>query len=205
MAACDWGDTDFYDQMAGVDLLVERGDVDPNRLGVTGISYGGFMTNWIVGHTERFRAAVSVNGVSNLMSLFGTSDICAPWFMRELEGPFWDTPEQWDRYRHHSPICYVGKVTTPMLFIQGENDYRCPIEQGEQMLTALRIQGKTAEMIRVPGASHAIADSSLPHQRYFHWKVELDWFDTYLREIREVPFEEPETAAVAAGTPPLSC
>lgn len=203
MAACDWGDTDFYDQMAGIDLLVNRGDADPERLGVTGISYGGFMTNWIVGHTDRFAAAVSVNGVSNLMSLFGTSDICAPWFMGEFKGPFWNSPDQWERYRHHSPISYAGNVTTPVLFIQAESDYRCPIEQGEQMFTALRMQEKTAELVRIPGASHSIADSPLPHQRYFQWKVELDWFDTYSRGKQAVPEQEAETAAVAAA-PPLA-
>jgi dipeptidyl aminopeptidase/acylaminoacyl peptidase len=201
VAACDWGDTDFFDQMAGIDLLVRRGDADADRLGVTGISYGGFMTNWIVGHTERFAAAVSVNGVANLMSLFGTSDICAPWFMGEFEGPFWTGPEQWERYRHHSPIMYAGNVTTPVLFIQAETDFRCPIEQGEQMFTALRMQEKTAELIRVPGASHSIADSPLPHQRYFQWKVEQDWFDRFLRGNGSIPEEEAETAAVPAGPP----
>jgi dipeptidyl aminopeptidase/acylaminoacyl peptidase len=162
------------------------------------------MTNWIVGHTKRFKAAVSVNGVSNLVSLFGTSDICGPWFMKEMKGPFWAGREQWDHYIHHSPISYVDRIETPILFIQGEDDWRCPIEQGEQMFTALRIQGKTAELIRFPGASHAIAASSLPHQRYFQWKVELDWFDTYLRGLEAVPEEEAETAAVPVEAPRLT-
>jgi dipeptidyl aminopeptidase/acylaminoacyl peptidase len=166
--------------MAGVDLLVDRGDADPARLAVTGISYGGFMTNWICGHTDRFAAAVSETGVSNLMSLFGTSDICGPWFMSEMGGPFWTSDAQWGWYREHSPITYVGNITTPMLFLQAETDYRCPIEQGEQMLTALRIQEKTAALVRIPGASHAIPDSPLPHQRSLHWLLELQWFDRYV-------------------------
>jgi dipeptidyl aminopeptidase/acylaminoacyl peptidase len=181
IAAEDWGTTDFYDQMAGVDLLVERGDADADRLAVTGISYGGFMTNWICGHTDRFSAAVSENGVSNLISLFGTSDICGPWFMSEMGGPFWTSDTQWEWYREHSPITYVGNITTPMLFLQAESDYRCPIEQGEQMLTALRIQGKTAALVRIPGASHSIPDSQLPHQRYLHWMLELKWFERYVK------------------------
>jgi dipeptidyl aminopeptidase/acylaminoacyl peptidase len=185
IAAEDWGTTDFHDQMAGVDLLIHRGDADPTRLGVTGISYGGFMTNWICGHTDRFAAAVSENGVSNLVSLFGTSDICGPWFMREMGGPFWESDTQWEWYREHSPIAYVGNITTPMLFLQAESDYRCPIEQGEQMLTALRIQGKTAALVRIPGASHGIADSPLPHQRYLHWLLELQWFDRYVTGDRQ--------------------
>jgi dipeptidyl aminopeptidase/acylaminoacyl peptidase len=88
--------------------------------------------------------------------------------------------EQWQRYRRHSPIIYVDRINAPLLLLGSENDYRCPIEQGEQMLTALRMRRRTVELIRVPGASHAIVLSGTPHQRYFQWRLSQEWFDRRL-------------------------
>jgi len=180
--AADWGEKDFGDLMAGIDAVVARGRVDPTRLGMTGISYGGFMTNWALGHTDRFAAGVSVNGVSNQISMYGTSDMSALWLEREFGGPYWAGEEQWRRYRHHSPITYVDRIAAPLLLLQSENDYRCPIEQGEQLLTALRVRRRIVELVRFPGCSHVIAASSTPLQRYLQWKLALDWFDTYLKK-----------------------
>jgi dipeptidyl aminopeptidase/acylaminoacyl peptidase len=199
----DWGEKDFGDLMAGIDAVLAQGEVDPRRLGVTGISYGGFMTLWTLGHTDRFAAGVAVNGVSNMISMYGVSDITALWFEREFGGPFWTSEEQWRRYRHHSPISYVDYIAAPLLLIQSENDYRCPIEQGEQMLTALRIRRQTVELVRVPGASHVIATTGVPHQRYFQWKLVQDWFDQYLKGEERADAMPPEEAGVTAQAPPL--
>jgi dipeptidyl aminopeptidase/acylaminoacyl peptidase len=199
-SAADWGLKDYEDILAGVDAVLERGRADPNRLGVTGISYGGFMTNWIIGHTNRFAGAVSVNGVSNFVSFFGVADIGPLWFDREFLGlfgsPFWRDAAGWQRYIERSPIAYVENIETPLLLLQSENDYRCPIDQGEQMLTALRYQGKTVELIRVPGASHVIFSTAAPHHRYLQWVLLKDWFDTYVKGSTQAE-EEPEAEATA--------
>jgi dipeptidyl aminopeptidase/acylaminoacyl peptidase len=181
--AADWGEKDYQDLMAGLDAVLAEGEVDPERLGVTGISYGGFMTNWVVGHTTRFAAAVSVNGLSNLTSFYGVSDIGALW-SHQMFGSFWASEESWNFYRAHSPITYVAQIATPLLLLQAEDDYRCPIEQGEQMLTALRMRHQTVELIRFPHASHVIAASAAPHHRCFQWKLALDWFERYLKGDR---------------------
>ncbi len=178
--AADWGEDDFLDLMAGVDAVIASGQADPNRLGITGISYGGFMTNWTIGHTERFAAGVSVNGLSNFASFSGTSDVGMLWFGTHY-GHFWASEEAAEFYRFHSPITYAERISTPLLLLQSENDYRCPIEQGEQMFSALRARHQPVELIRFPNASHAIAGTASPHHRYFQWKLTLDWFETYVK------------------------
>jgi dipeptidyl aminopeptidase/acylaminoacyl peptidase len=178
--AADWGEKDFLDLMAGVDAVLAMGEVDPQRLGITGISYGGFMTNWALGHTDRFAAAVSVNGVSNMVSMSGTSDLGALWLGLQF-GRFWESEETWHWYRARSPITYVENISTPLLLLQSENDYRCPIEQGEQLYTALCARHQTVELIRFPNASHVIAGTASPHHRYFQWKLTLDWFETHIK------------------------
>ena len=178
--AADWGEKDFLDLMAGVDAVLATGEVDPQRLGITGISYGGFMTNWALGHTERFAAGVSVNGVSNMVSMSGTSDVGALWLGVQY-GRFWESEETWQFYRSRSPITYVGNISTPLLLLQSENDYRCPIEQGEQLFTALCARQQTVELIRFPNASHVIAGTASLHHRYFQWKLTLDWFEKHIK------------------------
>ncbi len=175
-SAADWGKNDYLDLMAGVDAVLAQGEVDPARLHVIGLSYGGFMTNWVVGHTTRFASAVSINGISNLTSFYGVSDIGPLWFPPKF-GNFWESEESWQRYREHSPITYAANIITPLLLLQGEVDYRCPIDQGEQMLSVLRVRRQTVELIRFPNASHLIPGSAAPHHRYFHWKLALDWFE----------------------------
>ncbi len=181
-AAADWGEDDFRDIMGGVDAAIATRLVDGARLGITGISYGGFMTNWAVGHTDRFSAGVSVNGVSNQQSMYGVSDMSALWLPHEFGGHPWESDESLARFRHHSPLSYVDRITTPLLLIQSEDDYRCPIEQGEQMLTALRARRQRVELIRFPGCSHVIASSGTPLQRWLQWKVAFDWFDAYVKQ-----------------------
>lgn len=194
----DWGQQDFADLMAAVETVLARGEADPRRLGITGISYGGFMTLWTLGHSDHFAAAVAINGVSNFTSMYGVSDITALWFEREFGGPYWTSDEQWQRYRFHSPISYVDKFAAPLLLIQSENDYRCPIEQGEQVLTALRMRRQTVALVRVPGASHVIVASGTPLQRYFQWKLSQDWFDQYLKGEQRADAAAPTEAGVTA-------
>jgi dipeptidyl aminopeptidase/acylaminoacyl peptidase len=183
----DWGEKDFGDLMAGVEVVLARGEADTCRLGITGLSYGGFMTLWALGHTDRFAAGVSINGISNLVSHYGSSDVMRLLYELWFGGPYWASEEQWQRYRRQSPIAYVDRITAPLLLLQAENDYRCPIEQGEQMLTALRRRRQTAELIRVPGASHGIAMSAWPHQSYFQWRLSQEWFDRYLMGAEPTP------------------
>ena len=117
------------------EMLKKYPDIDPSRVGETGGSYGGFMTNWIIGHTDRFKAAASMVSISNWLSMYGTTDIS--YFVRwGQKGSPW---RDWQSLWLHSPLKYADRVTTPTLFIQNEKDYRCPIEQAEQMFRFSRI------------------------------------------------------------------
>ena len=124
-----WGAVAYDDIMAGIDAFLELGIADENRMAITGGSYGGYMTGWIVGHTDRFKSAVSQRGVYNLTSFYGTSDI--PMFIsHEFDVAPWEDHEKlWD----HSPLKYAPNIKTPLLLIHSENDFRVPIEQSEQL------------------------------------------------------------------------
>jgi dipeptidyl aminopeptidase/acylaminoacyl peptidase len=173
----DWGGADWKEQEQALDLAIERGGVDPNRLAVTGLSYGGFMTCWIVGKTDRYRVAVSENPVINLVSFMFTSDIGWAWLEKEMEKPFWDNL---DWYMKASPISYVPEVKTPVLMLQSETDWRCPIEQGEQFYQALQHQGVDTEMVRFPGESHGALRSGKPESRLSRRQHTLRWLQKYL-------------------------
>jgi dipeptidyl aminopeptidase/acylaminoacyl peptidase len=173
-----WGNLDYQDLMAAMDSIVQRPDVDAERLGVAGGSYGGYMTNWIVGHTDRFKAAVTMRCLSNFVSFYGTSDI-GPWFAaRELQGQLHD---QIERYWQLSPLAHVAKVTTPILILHGEQDLRCPQEQAEQWFVSLRRLGKTAEFVRFPEESHDLSRSGRPDRRLLRLGKIVGWFDRYLK------------------------
>ena len=172
-----WGELDYQDLMSAVDVIAARSEVDRDRLGVAGGSYGGFMTNWIVGHTNRFKAAVSMRGVSNFLSMYGTSDIGTFFCERELLGA---PSEQLDRYLRMSPISYVDQVTTPLLMLHGEQDLRCPLEQAEQFFVALRRRGRTVELLRFPEESHNMSRSGRPDRRLLRLERILAWFDRWL-------------------------
>lgn len=174
----DWGGGDWREQEMALELAIERGGVDPERLAVTGLSYGGFMTNWIIGQTDRYRAAVSENGICNLVSFFGTSDI--GWYWLEDE---WGGRDVWghlDFYMAHSPISYVPRMRTPTLLLQAETDWRCPIEQGEQLYAALRARDVPCEMVRFPGESHACLRIGKPQSRLERRRHTLRWLERYL-------------------------
>jgi dipeptidyl aminopeptidase/acylaminoacyl peptidase len=173
----DWGGGDWIEQEMALDLAIELGGVDTGRLGVTGLSYGGFMTNWIVGHSNRYCVGVTENSISNLVSFFTVSDIGSYWLEREMEREFWSNL---DWYMERSPIAYVPNMTTPLLFLQAETDWRCPVEEGEQLYTALMSRGVPCEMVRFPGESHVQLSIGKPETRLVRRQVTLDWFRQYL-------------------------
>ncbi len=174
----DYGGKDYTDLMTAVDTALERYDfIDQDRLGVTGGSYGGFMTNWIVGHTDRFKAAVTQRSISNWLSFYGVSDIGFFFTKWELGFDLLEDPKAlWE----FSPLKYAGDVETPLLILHGEQDLRCPIEQGEQLFTTLKHAGKETEFVRFPGANHELSRSGDPALRLERLRHIVRWFETYL-------------------------
>ncbi len=174
----NYGDRDFKDIMEFVDHVLENyKDIDEERLGITGGSYGGFMTNWVVGHTKRFRCAITQRSISNWISFYGTSDI--GWLFGKHEigtTPFEDIQKYWDK----SPLKYVENIETPLLIIHSENDYRCPLEQAEQLFVALRKLGKPVEMIIFPDEGHELSRSGKPKHRVERLHYIRSWFNRYL-------------------------
>jgi dipeptidyl aminopeptidase/acylaminoacyl peptidase len=168
-----WGEHDLAEQLAAVDQLIAEGIADPDRLAVAGYSYGGFMTSWTIGHTDRFKAAVVGAPVVNQESFFGTSDIgmwFAPW---EMGANITDGRET---FRRLSPINYVDRVTTPTLVLHGEADERCPIGQGEELFTGLVAAGKVpTEFVRYPGGSHMFIAQGRPSHRVDFNRRVVDW------------------------------
>ena len=172
-----WGTVDYEDLMAVVDTALERFPfLDAERLGVLGGSYGGFMTSWIVGHTQRFKAALSERAVNHLVSAFGSSDLF--WvFERQFGGPMWENVDAWLRM---SPATYAQEIQTPMLIVHSENDLRCNVEQGEHLFTLLRLLGKEVEMLRFPAEGHELSRSGSPRHRVQRFEAILEWFGRYL-------------------------
>lgn len=172
-----WGSSDMPDVMALLDYAIEQGYVDSSRLGVTGGSYGGFMTNWVIGHTDRFKAAVTQRPVSNMHSFYGTSDIGSTFGDFETGGTPWANTEQFIKM---SPIAYVDKIKTPLLIIHSEEDYRCPIEQAEQLFVSLKMLNQTVELLRFPNESHGLSRMGQPAHRVERLRAILGWFEEYL-------------------------
>jgi dipeptidyl aminopeptidase/acylaminoacyl peptidase len=173
-----WGSVDYEDLMAVVDTALDRYDfIDPERLGVLGGSYGGYMTSWIVSHTNRFKAAISERAVNNLISMYGSSDV--GWVFKGYHGDF--VHDAVDKYLQISPWTYAKQIETPLLIMHSENDLRCNIEQAEVMFTTLRLLGKEVEMVRFPAESHELTRSGNPVHRVQRFELVLDWFDRYLK------------------------
>jgi dipeptidyl aminopeptidase/acylaminoacyl peptidase len=174
-----WGERDYLDLMEAVDYVVESyGYVDASRLGVAGGSYGGYMTNWMIGHTDRFRAAVTMRSISNWYSMWGTSDIS----YRSHEVTWGKYP--WDNLEEvmaKSPITYMGGVKTPTLILHSEEDYRCPMEQDEQLFTALMKLGVPTEFVRFPNEPHGLSRTGKPKHRVERLQHIVRWFDRYLK------------------------
>jgi dipeptidyl aminopeptidase/acylaminoacyl peptidase len=179
----DWGNKDYGDLMAWVDYIEEQPYIDRDRMGVTGGSYGGFMTVWIIGHTNRFAAAVSQRCVSNLTSMWGSSDMS--WATQgmvatgeETFPPFID----FDRFWRYSPVAYIGKASTPTMLIHSESDFRCPIEQSEQVFVALQYLDVPSKMVRFPDESHGLSRGGRTDRRIVRLEHIAGWFEQYLRD-----------------------
>ena len=174
----DWGGKDFQDIMAGIDAAVANGWVDPDRLGVAGGSYGGYMTNWTVGHTDRFKAAVTMRCVSNMASIFGTGDLDWILTIDSMDAVPW---KDLNRLMERSPITYVERITTPMLILHSDRDLRCPISEGEQLFTALKLLGREVRMVRFEGQSHDLSRSGHPRSRVIRLRHIVAWFISHIR------------------------
>ncbi len=170
-----WGVLDYEDVMAGVDHVMGRWSIDRRRLGVTGYSYGGFLTNWIVTQTPRFAAAITGAGISNWVSDYGTADIPRT-KESEFQGYPWE-PASGELLRKLSPITHAGKAVTPTLFVHGESDFRVPIEQAEQMYLALKKRRVPASFIRYPEMYHGGWTPWNTVHRHHH---ELQWWKQHL-------------------------
>ena len=173
-----WGTVDYQDLMAVADEALKRFDFcDPERMGVLGGSYGGFMTSWIVSHNNRFKAACSERAVNNLVSMYGSSDI--GWVFKAYHGTF--VHDDVDTYLQMSPWTYAKEIETPLLILHSEQDLRCNIEQAEQLFTTLRLLKRDVEMVRFPVESHELSRSGNPVHRVQRFELLLEWFDRYLK------------------------
>jgi dipeptidyl aminopeptidase/acylaminoacyl peptidase len=172
-----WGNKDGEDVVSGIDYVLKRYPIDPKRVGHTGHSYGGFMTNWLITqYPDRFAAAITGAGITNWLSDYGTADI---YRTKETEffGTPWDSAAR-DRMIKQSPLTHAGNVKTPTLFVHGEVDQRVPYEEGEQMYFALKRRGVPARMIRYADQPHGIAG----HWNNVHRALnELAWWNQYLK------------------------
>lgn len=168
----DWGGGDYEDLMGCVDALIADGTADPDRLYVQGYSYGGYMSAWIIGQTDRFRAACVGAPVVDLVSMEGTSDV--PGFMtHEFMGPAWEAPQL---LRERSPITHLSRVKTPTMINHWEGDLRCPIGQADQLFHALLTQGVDTVMVRYPGGAHGLRT---PSQMVDRFERILSWYDEH--------------------------
>ena len=188
----EWGGKDYQDVMNGVEAILKKHPwVDRDRLGVTGGSYGGFMTNWIVGHTDLFKAAVTLRSVVNFISDEGTRD-GAYGHKRDFGG---DLFEKFDLYWDRSPLKYAKNVKTPTLILHSDNDFRVPLEQGEQWFRALKHFGVTTELVIFPRENHNLTRTGEPKHLVESLNWQIYWFDRFLNS---------NTTAVPPDAYPLS-
>jgi dipeptidyl aminopeptidase/acylaminoacyl peptidase len=173
----DWGNEDYQDLMAVVDKVLERPYADPERTGIYGYSYGGFMTSWTIGHTDRFKAAVCGAPAFDLASFYGTSDIGHFWGVMQFGGRPHEAREWYDS---HNPAKFAHRTTTPTLILHGEADVRCPIGQGEQMFTLLADNGCEVEFVRYPNSTHLFLWGGEPAYLEDYLTRTLGWFKRYL-------------------------
>lgn len=174
----DWGGGDYTDLMSAVDYAEQLDWVDGSRLGVTGGSYGGYMSNWMVTQTDRFNAAVTLRSISNMYTKYGCSDI--GWYGNKAGFGGRDLWDSEDFIMERSPIRHAPNVKTPILIIHSEEDYRCPMEQAEQWYVALKRLGVTTEFVRFIGENHELSRSGKPRNRKDRLNFIMDWFERYI-------------------------
>ncbi len=173
----NWGYAEGADILAGIDHVVEQGYVDPNRICVTGGSYGGYLTTWLIGHDDRFAAAAAQRGVYNLTSFYGTSDA-----FELIEVEFEDKP--WanaEKLHRHSPLAYAQNIRTPLLILHAEQDYRAPISDAEQLFAVLRRLGREVQFVRYPREGHELSRSGEPKHRVDRLQRIVEWFDRFCK------------------------
>lgn len=169
----EWGGAVYEDLMKGVDHVVKQGYVDANRIGAAGGSYGGYMVNWMMGHTDRFKAFVSHAGIFNSVSMYATEEL---WFQEwEFKGTPWEKPELYTKW---SPHLHAAKFKTPTLVVHGELDYRVPIGEGIQLFSTLQRKGVPSRLLYFPDEGHWILK---PQNSELWYKTVLDWFDQWLK------------------------
>jgi dipeptidyl aminopeptidase/acylaminoacyl peptidase len=170
----DWGGKAYIDIMNGVDKLAAMPFVDSTRIGAAGASFGGYMIDWILGHTDRFRALVTHDGVYNLTSMYGGTEEL--WFPEwEFHGNPWDNPELYEKW---SPNMYAKNFKTPTLVVHGELDYRVPINQGLELFTALQRRGVPSKLLYFPDEGHWVLK---PQNSRLWYQTVNDWFDQWLK------------------------
>ena len=186
-----WGSRDYEDVMAVLDEALERFDfIDPERLGVLGGSYGGFMTSWIVSHTDRFQAACSERSVNNFVLEGGSSDI--GWAFKGIVGEYWfEAP---DAYLQISPSKYAANITTPLLILHSENDLRCPLGHADDLFAILRVLKRDVELVIFPAEGHNLSRTGSPAHREMRFEAVLDWFERKL--LGEAKAAEPAAVSV---------
>ena len=186
-----WGSRDYEDVMAVLDEALERFDfIDPERLGVLGGSYGGFMTSWIVSHTDRFQAACSERSVNNFVLEGGSSDI--GWAFKGIVGEYWfEAP---DAYLQISPSKYAANITTPLLILHSENDLRCPLGHADDLFAILRVLKRDVELVIFPAEGHNLSRTGSPAHREMRFEAILDWFERKL--LGEAKAAEPAAVSV---------
>jgi dipeptidyl aminopeptidase/acylaminoacyl peptidase len=178
-----WGDRDYRDVMAGLDqALAHWPSLNSERLGIAGGSYGGFMVNWAVSHTDRFQAAVTMRSVVNRFSAMGSSDLGWLRVPQYGSGPWWEDPAP---YWQQSPLRYASAIHTPLLIEHQANDQRLPVEQAEQLYSALQYLGRPVEMLLYPEESHGMSRGGRPWHRVHRLHEIVGWFDRYLGAARE--------------------
>lgn len=172
----NYGDEDYQDLMNGTDFVLENHpEIDSDNLYVVGGSYGGFMTNWIVTQTDRFKAAVTQRSISNWLSFYGTSDIGPAFVEFQLGRDLSDSEGLWQM----SPLAHTENANTPLLVIHGEDDLRCPLEQGQQMYIAMKKQRVDTRFVTFPKSSHGLSRNGLPNLRLERLEEIVQWFETH--------------------------
>lgn len=173
-----WGTKDYEDLMSWADYIEKLDYIDPEKMGVTGGSYGGYMTLWIIGHTHRFKAGVAQRVVSNLISMWGSSDF--NWSFQEIFGnqpPYENIEILWE----NSPLKHMGTAKTPTLIIHSEQDLRCPLEQGQQAFVALKKLGVDTKFVVFPDEPHGLSRAGRTDRRIVRLNEIADWFEKYLK------------------------